>query len=328
VKSLRTVAPVLAVALVPALAALLASCAPAPSADASRLPRVLAAEFPVRIQGAGWELTLARPPLHVLPANAAWVDYVSLLVGPERVVALPAEAFGYSRLGREPGAWSELPALTSFEGERVLALAPDLVLVHEWQNAETIAGLRRAGVPVLSLAVPRGWSEITATLELLGVALGVRERAHAALAELEVRREALRTRARPFAELRALSYTNLGAGGWTSGASTTGEVLLELAGLHNAAAEAGLVGDVGAEQERLLALAPDVFVVGRPDRSESSPPSAEFLLSEPALRGLTAVRERRIVSLPPALFDSASPELLSGAEEIVAALEKLGLGAR
>jgi len=310
----------------PLLWLLLAGCARTSGAGAPRLPQVLSAEFPVRIQGPGWELALARPPVRVLPANAAWVDTLSSLVGPERVVALPAEAFGYSRLGREPGAWSALQPLTSFEGERILALAPDLVLVHEWQNAETVAGLRRAGVPVLSVAVPQSWSEITATLELLGVVLGVPERAQALLAELEARRARLRERARPFVALRALSYTNLGAGGWTSGAATTGQILLELAGLHNAAAEAGLVGDVGADQERLLALAPDVFVVGRPDRSERSPPSAEFLLAEPALRGLAAIRERRIVALPPELFTSASPELLRGAEEVVAALEGLGLG--
>lgn len=305
---------------------LLASCAPRTAAG-QRLPRVLSAEFPVRIQGQGWELALARPPTRVLPANAAWVDTLSLLVGPERVVALPAEAFGYSRLGREAGGWSALQALTSFEGESILALAPDLVLVHEWQNAETVAGLRRAGVPVLSVAVPQSWGEITATLELLGIALGVPARAQSLLAQLEARRVQLRERARPFAALRALSYTNLGAGGWTSGAATTGQILLELAGLHNAAAEAGLVGDVGVDQERVLSLAPDLFVVGRPDRSERSPPSAEFLLAEPALSALAAIRARRIVALPPELFTSASPELLNGAEQIVATLEELELDA-
>jgi ABC-type Fe3+-hydroxamate transport system substrate-binding protein len=120
-----------------------------------------------------------------------------------------------------------------------------------------------------------------------------------------------------------MTYTNLGAGGWTSGARTTGDVLIALAGLGNAAAKAGLVGDAPADGERLLALAPDVFVVGQPDRSEHAPPSAEFLLAEPALARLEAVRARRIVTLPPALFTSASPELLRGAERLVEQLERL-----
>ena len=102
-----------------------------------------------------------------------------------------------------------------------------------------------------------------------------------------------------------------------AGARTTGDVLLTLAGLTNAAAANGIVGDAPAEKERLFALAPDVFVVGRPDRSESAPPSAEFLLGDPALAALPAVRDRRIVALPPQLFTTASPELLRGAEVLV-----------
>jgi ABC-type hemin transport system substrate-binding protein len=141
-------------------------------------------------------------------------------------------------------------------------------------------------------------------------------------AELEARRTALQRRSRRFAGLRALSYTNLGAGGWASGARTTADVLLGLAGLCNAAAAAGLQGDVPADAERLIALAPDVFVVGQPDASESSPPSARFLLEEPALAGLEALRAGRILTLPPALFTSASPELLRGAEALIGELER------
>ncbi|HEX6882823.1 MAG TPA: ABC transporter substrate-binding protein [Planctomycetota bacterium] len=267
--------------------------------------------------------TAATRPQRILPANAAWVDALSLLVGPERVVALPGEAFGYSRLTQAQTGWAALPTLAVFEAERLLALQPDLVLAHAWQNPETIATLRRAGIPVLATHVPESWNDVTESLLTLGTALGEDGRARQVVAELEARRVALRARAERFAGLRALTYTNLGAGGWTAGAGTTGDVLLGLAGLENAAARAGLRGDATADGERLLALAPDLFVVGRPDASEHSPPSAEFLLAEPALAHLEAVRARRIVTLPPALFTSASPELLTGAERLVDALEAL-----
>jgi iron complex transport system substrate-binding protein len=281
------------------------------------------APFPLRLPSPDGELVLPAPPRRVLPANAAWVDFVSLLVGPERIAALPPEAYGYSRLTGTKDAWAELEPFPIFEGERVLALAPDLVLAHSWQNPETIASLRRAGVPVFVARVPVRWEEITRTLAQLGTVLGEDERARTVLAELAERARTLRTRAAPFAHLALLSYTNLGAGGWTSGADTTADVLLGLAGVTNAAARAGLTGDVPADAERLLALAPDAFLVGQPDRSERSPPSAEFLLAEPALASLDAIRARRIVTLPPALFASASPELLTGAERLVAELERL-----
>jgi iron complex transport system substrate-binding protein len=305
-----------------------AACRDSPaSAAEERLPRVRGDGFPLVVESREGEFVLAAPPARILPANAAWIDFVSLLVGPERVVALPSEAFGYSRLSESPAGWDALPSLTTFEAERVLSLAPDLVLAHGWQAPETVTTLRRAGIPVLVVPVPEDWAEILDTLVLLGDVLGEHARALELRAELDARRTRLAARAAPFAGLRALSYTNLGSGGWTSGAGTTGDVLLRLAGLQNAAAEQGFVGDVPADQERLLALAPDVFLVGRPDRSESSPPSATFLLENAALASLPAVRARRIVALPPALFTGASPELLRGAEQMVEELERLALAA-
>jgi ABC-type Fe3+-hydroxamate transport system substrate-binding protein len=269
------------------------------------------------------EPALRAPPRRILPANAAWVDCVSLLVGPERIAALPAEAFGYSRLSASEDAWSSLATLPVFEGERILALEPDLVLVHAWQNPETIATLRRAGIPVASCSVPASWGEVLGVLSHLGTWLGAETSADARILALEQRRAALARRAAGFSSLRALTYTNLGAGGWTSGRRTTGDVLLGLAGLANAAAGAGIDGDAPADGERLLALAPDVIVVGQPDRSEQAPPSVQFLLAEPALAQLEAVRLRRIATLPPALFTTASPELLTGAERLVDELERL-----
>jgi len=318
----------------PLLALLLAlpaglACGPSPAQGAApgRLPRPLDEGFPLRLASAEGVQRLATPPRHLLPVNAAWVDFVSLLVGPERLAGLPAEAFGYSRLDPGDPGWSALPRLQGFESERILALRPDLVLAHSWQSPQTLAAVRAAGVPTLIVPVPASWEEIEATLELLARVLDVPEQGRECLRSLRARREALRLRARPFAGLRALCYTNLGAGGWTAGTGTTAQVLLELAGLQNAAALAGLQGDVSAEQERLLALAPDLFVVGWPDRSESSPPSADFLLQEPALAGLPAIRERRVLALPPALFTTASPELLSGAERLIQELEGLSADA-
>jgi len=288
---------------------------------ASGVPPVPPGDFPLEVRSAAGVLRLARQPTRVLATNAAWIDYVSLLIGPERCAGVPAETFGYSRLsGQESGAFGALPRLASFSGELVLALEPDLVLAHRWQSAETLAAIAGAGVPVLVLDVPESWEAVLDTLALAGALLGERERAAALARELEQRRVALRARARRFAGQRGLCYTNLGEGGWVAGARTTGDVLLTLAGLTNAAADAGITGDAPAEKERLFALAPDVFVVGRPDRSESAPPSAAFLRGDPALEALAAVREGRIVALPPELFTTASPELLRGAEALVAEL--------
>ncbi len=291
---------------------------------AGRLPRILSGSFPVRVLTCeGEELEFAAPPQRVLPTNAAWVDFVSLLVRPSRVCALPEVAQGYSRLSGAEEGWAALPRFTGLLAENVLALEPDLVLAHSWQNPETLERLRSEGVPVLAVPVPESWDEIEATLVLLATVLNERERADELAREHAGRVEALRARTRQRAGLRALCYTNLGAGGWTAGARTTASILLELAGLRNAAAEIGIQGDAPADQELLLGLAPDLFVVGLPGSAERSAPSAEVLLGEPALAGLEAIRRKRIIRLPPPLFTTASSEILRGAERLADEVERL-----
>jgi ABC-type Fe3+-hydroxamate transport system substrate-binding protein len=289
-----------------------------------RFPALAGHSFPLAWRAPdGTEIRLQAPAQRILPGNAAWVDFVTLLVPPSRTCALPEAALDYSRLAAEPGPWSGLPRFSGFRSEELLAFEPDLVLAHDWQDPEALASLGRGGVPVFCLPVPGSWQEIQATLVLLGKILGETARTHELLARLEERRSDLAERMRPFAGLRALSYTNLGAGGWMAGSGTTAQVLFELAGLRNAAAELGLTGDGPADQERLIALDPDLFLVGSPGRSESSPPSAQVLRSDPALAGLAAIQADRIVALPAPLFASASPELLRGAERLADEVQRL-----
>jgi ABC-type Fe3+-hydroxamate transport system substrate-binding protein len=301
-----------------------AACSGEDEASArERLPRVLSADFPVQLETSRGKLTIAAPPSRVLPGNAALVDFVTLLIGPERVCALPEDTELYSRAAGAGADWSAPPRFRGFTAETLLALGPDLVLAHAWQGNEALEVLEREGIPALSLPVPETWQDCLDVLELLGAVLGERERSRAAREEHERRAAELARRVRRDEPLRALCYTNLGAGGWTAGARTTIDVLFELAGLENAAAGAGLVGHTSVDLARLLAIDPDLFVVGQPSDPTREPPSAGYLLSEPELAGLRAVRARSIVALPARLFSTASLELLSGAELLAAEVDRL-----
>jgi len=103
-------------------------------------------------------------------------------------------------------------------------------------------------------------------LHVLATALGADERGRAVEAALAPRLTALRARNLP--PLSAVSYTNLGTGGWVAGSGTTADILFALVGLENAAARAHLVGHREIDLEGLLSLAPDVIVVGAPDEKE------------------------------------------------------------
>ena len=272
-------------------------------------------------------IELAQPPRRILPANAAFVDFLSLLTDASSICALPKASDDYSRLktdGDELPGWRELERFPGYGAEAILPFEPDLVLAHSWQKADVAALLRDAGVPVLVLPMPRRWEDIETTLTLLAEILGREEHAANAITAQRERIEALRARTER-AGLSAISYTNLGTGGTVAGSGTTADILFELAGLENAAARAGHVEYESLDLEGLLQLDPDVIVVDGVHGDSEAPPTAAFLEAQDGLAGMRALRNGRVISLPTELFTTTSQEILRGAEALVQELEARGL---
>jgi iron complex transport system substrate-binding protein len=316
------------------LLALLGSCGESTSkgplgaqANPLRFPSLSSEQgFPLTITHPdGRESVLTRAPKKVLPGNSGCVDFLSLILEADQIAALPKGTEAYSRLRTlSAGPWLELPVFQRYTAEEILAHDPDLVLTSDWQNPESNQILERNGVLVLSLPSPRSWAEVLRELELLGRITGSEERSRALHAQLEQRRMALQEHSEFRSELSVLAYSNFGGGGFTSGSGTTMDLMLSLAGMRNAATDAGLRGECSLDFEQLLTIDPD-FILVSASASEPSP-SAELLSSRSELAGLHALQNGRILYLHKALFSSTSTELISAAEalqvEITQALAK------
>ena len=283
--------------------------------------RIDGRSYPMEIRTDRGRLVLERPSSRILPAFATAVDLLVELVPPERVVALPETAREWSVLAaRASDGWSALPVLGAFSAEEILALAPDLVLVQSWLGANTIETLERKGVPVLDLPLPEDWEGILETIRTLGAILDANDRAETLIGDLESRRKKLASREHP--PRSALCYSNWGAGGTTAGRGSTGDLILALAGLHNAAADAGLRGNPAIDKETILELSPDIFVVATISAGTGSP-SSDYLEQDPELAALPAIREGRVVTLPQHLFSTASHLVLDAAEALADAADRL-----
>ena len=270
--------------------------------------------------------TAAAPvgrPVRILPANAAALDFLLALVPPERLVAVPVTTFDWADTGLDAEHWQER-TLSSYVAEPVLAWGPDLVVTSEWQNAETTALLRRAGVRVVAIPDVVRFEDILTTLQALGRAVGEPERAAREVRSLR-RRAAVLTASRSRPRPAAMTFTYLGAGAWTAGRGTTVDVLFALAGLRNAAAEAGLAGHAAVDIETLLTIDPEVIVVAEPSRAGELSASLAYLQNEPSLARLAAVAEGHVVALPAHLFAAASQQIVDAAETLVQKLESAGV---
>lgn len=275
----------------------------------------------------------ASPATRIVPASATAVDFVAALVGPERIAGFPRQALEYSSLHDDP-RFAEHPTFYAFLAEPVLELGPDLVVSDPWQARDTQERLREAGVPVVVLPEVATYAEARAVLESYGRTLGVEPRAAALIADLDARVAALRKRAAARGRhLRAMTYSNFGSAGFTAGSRSTVHEIMELAGLENLVASAGLVGHVSATFEDLLLYDPDLILVSLPLKQDAAHAgdrggaSREVLLGEPSLATLRAVQADRILSLPAWLYATSSHELVSSAEfladEVDALVERL-----
>ena len=275
----------------------------------------------------GETLLVPERARRILPMSAAAVDYAIALVPRERIVAVPAAAVRYACSLQRGEAWPEDRLVPEFSAEAMLAWDPDLVIAHVWQiPAEALEMVAASGVAVLRLEEVESMQDVLDAVRLVASVVDEPRAGAQLVHELEGRLAALRAGASARSELRALSYTNFGSGGWSAGSGTTAEILIELTGMRNAGAEAERVGHYELDIERLLELDPDVIVLS--ESTDEYSPTRTFLEGEPALSSLSALERDWIVSLPAALFSTNSHHLVETAERLAESVDALPESAR
>ncbi|MEM7246599.1 MAG: ABC transporter substrate-binding protein [Acidobacteriota bacterium] len=254
----------------------------------------------------------------VVPASATACDLVGALLPVENVVAVPAQAEEHSTWGRQVALDAELPRFPSYLAEPILRVAPDLVVVDAYQSEDTSRRLAEAGISLHRLPVIDDLDGAWRALTELGVALGRSDEAARLIEGQRQRREALAAAAATRRSWRVLAYSNFSGQGWTAGGGTTLDSMLTLAGLTNAGAEGGKTGHRRLTHEELLAIDPELLLIGAGPVEGAVSPTLTLLRDVALLEELSALRDERVVVLPSHYFSTASHEILGGAELLAA----------
>lgn len=262
------------------------------------------------------------PKRRVVCTNAAAAEFVCRLIGPERVAGLPEQVDTYATFDAKSRGFEAVPRFPRYLAESVLALKPDLVVTHEWQNADTTSILRKQAIDVLVLKSSTSYEDIRDTIAQLGEALGARASASKLVDDLDARVAKLRATAAQRAKYTAMVYSNDGTGGSTAGAGTTPDTFLRLAGFRNAATEAGIRGHQPIDFEHVLGIDPDFIVVAAQAQGEGGSATKSVLESTPALARLKALRNGRVIVVPAQLMSADSPPLVDAAEIVAAEASK------
>jgi iron complex transport system substrate-binding protein len=266
----------------------------------------------VRVEGAAYprfatgadnvRLGLDRPPHRLVSQDPHADEFLYDVVPAERVVGVSSAAYD-RRISNVFELVERHQPAVSADLERVLRLAPDLVLTPASARAETPSLLRHAGIPVYRFyTMYETLAAIDQHLRLVGYLTGEDGRA----AEAIRRFDATIARAAARRPVSAASARVLGLGGsYSYGSRTLFTDILRVLGAENVAAQHGLVGYDRISDEQIVRWDPQWIVAGAEAGAVAA--TRTRLLAMPAIAATRAGRDGHVVVLDNRVFLPLSP---------------------
>jgi iron complex transport system substrate-binding protein len=279
---------------------------PAPATKAPTEATDSTAEPISLVDGFGREITLAEPARRVIsmaPSNTEILFAIGAgetLVGRDEFSDYPAEALAVDSIG---SVYGELNT------ELIVAMEPDLVFAAGITPPEQIQQLEALGVTVFAVGNPADFDGLFENLMIVGRLVGHEDGA-AGLAE-ELRAEyAELIDTVGGAQLVTLFYEVDGTdptAPWTTGRGTFQQLIFDLAGGENIAADIEGWGQMN--QEEIVDRDPQVIVFAA---SSFVPTTVDSLKGRAGWEGISAVAEDRVHAVDSDLLDLPGPRLIEG----------------
>lgn len=195
--------------------------------------------------------------------------------------------------------------------EQLLSVRPDLVIVDAYTQAETLALLSEAKVPIVRTIDPHSFADIEANLRTLGRVTHLEAPVEEVIASMRQQIVSLRRRADTLPPWRLLS---LDGAMHTLGSSSLFDLIVTTAGARNLAADHGVGAFRRLDIEEVLAWRPDAIVLsGSPPQGGGLP---EWVAQCPGLPLASCIEKRRILYVPGTLLTTTSHRLVDAAEYV------------
>jgi iron complex transport system substrate-binding protein len=202
--------------------------------------------------------------------------------------------------------------------EKIVSLAPDLVVALSDTHAKYIRMLAEAGIPVISVE-PKTLPEILTAIDVISTAIGEPERGvalHKTLAEQlnEVRRLTISLPPRRvFVEVWDMPLLTVG------GQSFINDMITQAGGVNVAAAPN--IDYMHCDMETLHVYNPEVYIVISHSRNDT-----RSLIDRPELAGITAVRNKQVFSITDDTVTRPGPRCFEGLAQLAKILHPESFG--
>ncbi|MFF9298601.1 ABC transporter substrate-binding protein [Streptomyces althioticus] len=263
--------------------------------------------FPVTVDNCGVKTTYDKPPSRVVTIHQHPAELMLALGLKDRMVgtAFPDSAV-LPELERD---YESVPELAEREPsfEKVLDAEPDLVYggygsAFDEKEGRSRKAFADAGIDTYLNREYCGGKRVTMKdtydeIRTIGTIFGVPDRADDLVTDLEVRVAKAADKVQSEPELSVFVYDSGDKSAFTAGGKSLGTELIRLAGGENVFADLDDVfGDVSWEQ--VVERKPEVIAIYDYAGAGSVKEKKEYLLSQPALADVPAIRNKRFVVLP------------------------------
>lgn len=247
----------------------------------------------------GRQVSLPMQPKRIVSLTYGTDEILTALLSPARIAAYSKYAGddGISFLTKDEV--SRVGRTVDMEPEHILVIAPDLVIASTSTPMQTVEVLTHSGIPVYVSSIPTTVEEMKEKVRGVAKAVHEEEKGKALVSDMESKLAALASKlsvVSPDKERVALGMSFRGILGKKG---TLFSDVLRLAHVKDGAAvyEVPKGADAYLSLEILPKIDPDVILLPtwRVKAGDDTKAFEEGLLSNPALREVTAVKERRLV---------------------------------
>lgn len=201
--------------------------------------------------------------------------------------------------------------------EKILSLAPDVVLAHASTVGMWESGLKQledSGVTVFVVNDAQSFDEIYTSIEMVGKVTGQNEEAKEMIADMKSKLSNLKEKAKTISEKdRKSVFIEVGSEPeiYTTGTNSFMSEMLEVINADNAVTEQG--DWIPLNEEAIVKLNPDVILITYGQFVENA---KKQLMERNAWQDMTAIKEEKVYEVNDDLVSRPGPRVVEGVEEL------------
>lgn len=202
--------------------------------------------------------------------------------------------------------------------ERIFSLHPDIVIIADWQNIEMAEPLRDLGIKVIVTKGPRNLQEVKDMVRLTAAAVGEERRGEILVGKMDAKLKEIQVKVDriPLEQRKKVVFLSLMNNYGGTGCSF--DDACKYAGVINGVSALGMRNGQEVSKETILAANPDVLFLPSYWRAgkEKLDAYCRNYEDDPALQGVTAVRERNFCRPRQVYIYNCSQDFVFGVQEI------------